>query len=68
MGFNKCYLPSIESMEQQIKRDGLKEFVRLYSKYDCITGEIDSFKFLENKIEEFKNKTGVENPDWNQNQ
>lgn len=56
MGFNKCFLPSIESMKEQIERDGLEEFVRLYTKYDCITGETDRMEFLENKIQEYKDK------------
>lgn len=56
MGFNKCYLPSIEVMKEQIERDGLKEFVRVYSKYDCITGESDRMEFLENKIKEYKSQ------------
>jgi hypothetical protein len=53
MGFNKCYLPSIESMKEQIERDGLKEFVRIYRKYDSISGESDRMEFLENKIREY---------------
>jgi len=56
MGFNKCYLPSIESMSEQIERDGLEEFVRLYTKYDCITGETDRMRFLEDKIKEYEDK------------
>jgi len=56
MGFNKCYLPSIESMNEQIERDGLEEFVRLYTKYDCITGETDRMRFLEDKIKEYEDK------------
>lgn len=56
MGFNKCFLPSIESMKEQIERDGLEEFVRLYTKYDSITGESDRMEFLEKKIEEYRDK------------
>lgn len=56
MGFNKCYLPSIELMKEQIERDGLKEFVRVYSKYDSITGESDRMEFLENKIKEYESQ------------
>lgn len=62
MGFNKCYLPSIESMKKQIERDGLKEFIRLYTKYDCIMGKNNRMEFLDNRINEFENKTGVEDP------
>ena len=56
MGFNKCYLPSIELMKEQIEKDGLEEFVRLYTKYDSITGETDRMEFLENKIQEYRDK------------
>ena len=56
MGFNKCYLPSIESMEEQIERDGLEVFVKSYSKYDCISGESDRMRFLEEKIKEYEEK------------
>ena len=56
MGFNKCYLPSIESMEEQIERDGLEVFVKSYSKYESITGESDRMRFLEEKIKEYQDK------------
>lgn len=56
MGFNKCYLPSIETMKEQIERDGLEEFVRLYGKYECITGETDRMNFLEDKFKEYEDK------------
>lgn len=56
MGFNKCYLPSIQVMEEQIERDGLEEFVRIYTKYDSISGESDRMRFLEEKIKEYQDK------------
>ena len=40
-------------MKEQIERDGLKEFVRIYRKYDSISGESDRMEFLENKIKEY---------------
>lgn len=55
MGFNKCTLPSIETMQFQIQRDGLKEFVRAYRKYDSISGDSDRIEFLEQKIFEYEN-------------
>lgn len=47
-------------MKEQIERDGLKEFVRLYTKYDCITGDSDRMEFLENKIKEYDEKNFVD--------
>lgn len=55
MGFNKCILPSIETMQSEIDRNGLAEFVRIYTKYDSIMGESDRMEFLENKIKEYEN-------------
>jgi hypothetical protein len=55
MGFNKCILPSIEVMQSEIDRNGLAEFVRIYSKYDSIMGESDRMEFLESKINLYEN-------------
>lgn len=54
MGFNQCILPSIEIMQSQIDRDGLKEFVRIYRKYDSIMGDSNRMEFLEAKIMEYE--------------
>jgi hypothetical protein len=55
MGFNKCILPSVETMQSEIDRIGLAEFVRIYSKYDSIMGESDRMEFLESKINLYEN-------------
>lgn len=55
MGFNQCYLPSVETMKFQIQRDGLEKFIKLYRKYDAISGETDRMQFLEQKIFEYEN-------------
>jgi len=56
MGFNKCYLPSIENMEEEIERDGLELFVKRYGRYDSISGDSDRMKFLEDKAKEYEDK------------
>ena len=55
MGFNKCILPSVQVMQEEIDRNGLNEFVRIYRKYDSIMGETDRMEFLEKKIKEYEN-------------
>jgi hypothetical protein len=55
MGFNKCVLPSIEVMQSEIDRNGLAEFVRIYTKYDSIMGDSDRMEFLEKKINLYEN-------------
>lgn len=54
MGFNGCILPSVESMKEHIKRDGIESFVKHYERYDSIMGDTDRMEFLEEKIEELK--------------
>ena len=54
MGFNKCILPSIESMKMEIAINGIEQFVKSYNKYDSIMGESDRMEFLENKIKEYE--------------
>ena len=56
MGFNKCILPSIEIMKEEINRDGLETFVIRYGKYDSIMGESDRMEFLETKIKEYQDR------------
>jgi len=57
MGFNKCILPSIEVMQMEIDRDGLKTFVERYGRYDSIMGDSDRMEFLETKVKEYKEET-----------
>ena len=61
MGFNKCVLPSIEIMKFQIERDGLKEFIKAYRKYDSIMGDSDRIEFLEQKAFEYENNINGDN-------
>ena len=60
MGFNKCILPSIESMKTEIAINGIEQFVKSYSKYDSIMGESDRMEFLKNKIKEYE-KNNIDN-------
>jgi len=54
MGFNHCYISSVENLQSEFERKGLEEFVKSYRKYDAITGPSESFKFLEEKIQEYE--------------
>lgn len=54
MGFNKCVIPSIETMQSEIDRDGLESFVKRYGRYDSIMGDSDRMEFLENKVKEYE--------------
>lgn len=54
MGFNHCYISSVQNLELELNNVGLKEFVRRYRKYDAITGPSESFRFLEDKIKEYE--------------
>ena len=54
MGFNQCYISSIENLQLELNNVGLETFVKRYRKYECITGPSESFKFLEEKIKEYE--------------
>jgi len=47
MGFNKCFLPPIESMKKEIILNGLDKFIERYQKYDALIGETDRMVFLD---------------------
>lgn len=49
MGFNHCYISTIENLQKELDSVGLEVFVKRYQKYDCLTGESESMLFLEQK-------------------
>jgi len=54
MGFNHCYISSVENLQLELERWGLETFVKRYRKYDAITGPNESFKFLDEKKKEYE--------------
>ena len=52
MGFNHCYLTSVEDLQKYLDNVGLEKFIKTYRSYDALTGPSECFKFLEDKIEE----------------
>ena len=54
MGFNHCYISSVENLQSELNNVGLELFIKRYRKYDAITGPSESFRFLEDKIKEYE--------------
>ncbi len=54
MGFNHCYISSVENLQLELEMCGLETFVKRYKKYDAITGPSESFRFLEDKVKEYE--------------
>lgn len=54
MGFSKCYLPNVETLQKEFDNVGLESFIRRYRKYDCLLGPSESFRFLETKEKEYE--------------
>jgi hypothetical protein len=54
MGFNQCYLPTIEKIIQEFEQSGLEQFVNRYRKYDSLVGSSESMDFLEQKQKEWR--------------
>jgi len=56
MGFNQCYVGNVLQIQKELDEYGLKEFVRRYSKYDSITGDIESVDFIEGIVKKYYNE------------
>lgn len=54
MGFNHCYLTSIENLQTHLDNVGLEKFIKTYRSYDALTGPSECFTFIEQKIEEYE--------------
>lgn len=54
MGFNHCYISSVENLQSEFESKGLEGFVKSYRKYDAITGPSESFRFLEEKQKQYE--------------
>lgn len=54
MGFNHCYLTSVENLQSELNDRGLENFIRSYRSYDALTGPSECFAFIEEKIEEYE--------------
>jgi hypothetical protein len=54
MGFNQCYISTIENLQKELDNVGLIVFVKRYQKYECLTGSSESMLFIENKIKEYE--------------
>lgn len=53
MGFNQCYVGNILQIQKELDEYGLQEFVRLYRKYDSISGDSESIDFILKRIEQW---------------
>ena len=49
MGFNKVYLPDIETLKEKVKEWGEEYVVGIYKhkKYEAILGSVESVEYLE---------------------
>jgi len=47
MGFNKCYLPSLQEMNQLLEKLGEENFIKRFHKYDAYIGSKESMDFLQ---------------------
>ena len=50
MGFNHCYLTSIDNLQTHLDNVGLEKFIKTYRSYDALTGPSECFEFIEEKI------------------
>lgn len=57
MGFNKCYVPEIEELENILEKKGVEHLYFLFHKCDCLIGDSAGIDFLTEKLKEYKKKT-----------
>ena len=50
MGFNHCYLTSVDDLQKYLDNVGLEKFIKTYRSYDALTGPSECFEFIEEKI------------------
>jgi hypothetical protein len=50
MGFNHCYLTSVDNLQLHLDNVGLEKFIKMYRSYDALTGPSECFEFIEEKI------------------
>jgi hypothetical protein len=61
MGFNHCYISTVENLQKELDNVGLEVFVKQYQKYECLSGPNESMNFLEEKAREYENVTNNTN-------
>lgn len=54
MGFNHCYLTSIDNLQTHLDNVGLEKFIKMYRSYDALTGPNECFEFIEQKIKNYE--------------
>jgi hypothetical protein len=53
VGFNHCYISTIENLQLELDSVGLEVFVKRYQRYYALTGPTESMNFLEEKQKEY---------------
>jgi hypothetical protein len=61
VGFNHCYISTIENLQKELENVGLEIFVKRYQKYECLTGPNESMNFIEDKVKEYEKIIGNNN-------
>ena len=49
MGYHHCHVPDMEQSQREFESLGLDEFIRIYSKYECLIGSSEVIEFIEQK-------------------
>ncbi len=56
MGFNQRYVGNVLQIQKELDEYGLDEFVRIYTKYDSLTGDSESIDFIESIVKKYYNE------------
>ena len=63
MSNTHVHVSSLDNLKKELEQYGLEKLIQLYSKYECLIGDSDSIKFLEEQneiLKKIKNKDYVD--------
>ena len=60
MSNTHVHVPSLENLKKELEIKGLEDFIRGYSRYECVIGDVESIEFLEEQNEILKKKKYVD--------
>ena len=56
MGFNRLYIPTLDSLKKTMKIAGKKKYLKMAAKQDAFFGNPEAMSWLLDKLKKMKNK------------
>jgi len=56
MGFNRLYIPTLDSLKKTMKIAGKKKYLKMAAKQDAFFGDPEAMSWLLDKLKKMKNE------------